>query len=73
MEITFDPQQVAFVCQPQGPQPPVTVAAQGLTKANLMGDLALLLQLPAYQLALPFFVEAQRQLALVECLTGTTW
>jgi DNA-binding CsgD family transcriptional regulator len=72
LEITFDPQQVAFVCQPQGNQPPITVAAQGLTKADLMGDLALLLQLPAYQLALPFSVEAQRQLALVECLTGTT-
>jgi len=45
--------------------------AQGLTKADLMGDLTFLLQLPAYQLALPFFVEAQRQLALGECLTGT--
>ncbi len=72
MEIIFDPQQVAFVCQSQGTQPPITVAAQGLTKADLMGDLALLLQLPAYQLALPFSGEAQRQLALVECLTGTT-
>ena len=72
LEITFDPQQVAFVCQPQGSQPPLTVAAQGLSKATLMGDLALLVQLPAYQLTFPFCVEAQRQLALLECLTGTT-
>ena len=63
--------RVAFVCQPEGSPPPIVVTARGLTKADLMGDLALLLQLPAYQLAFPFFPEEQRQLALVECLCGT--
>ncbi len=70
MEITFDANQVAFVCQPEVSRPPIVVPARGLTKADLMGDLAMLLQLPAYQLAFPFFPEDQRRLALVECLCG---
>ena len=72
MEITFDANQVAFICQPEASKPPIVVPAQGLTKADLMGDLAMLLQLPAYQLTLPFFPEDQRRLALVESLSGTT-
>src|SRR6266566_360443 len=63
--------KVPFVCQPEVSMPPIVVAARGLTKADLMGDLAMLLQLPAYQLAFPFFSEDQRRLALVECLCGT--
>jgi hypothetical protein len=42
------------------------------TKADLMGDLAWMLALPAYQLAFPFSPEEQRHLALVECLSDTT-
>ena len=72
MEITFDPVQVAFVCQPEDATEPTVVPAQGLTKADLMGDLAWMLALPAYQLAFPFSPEEQRHLALVECLSGTT-
>jgi hypothetical protein len=72
MEITFDPSKVAFVCQPEGATEPVTVAARGLTKADLMGDLAWMLALPAYQLAFPFSPEEQRRLSLIECLSGTT-
>jgi len=72
MEITFDPSWVAFVCQPEASKPPIVVPAQRLTKADLMGDLATLLQLPAYQLAFPFFPEHQPQLALVGSLRGTT-
>jgi hypothetical protein len=70
MEITFDASQVAFVCQPEVSKPPIVVAARGLTKADLMGDFAMLQQLPIYQLALPFFPQDQRRLALVECLLG---
>jgi transposase InsO family protein len=70
MEITFDASQVAFVCQPEVSKPPIVVAARGLTKADLMGDLAILQQLPIYQLALPFFPQDQRRLALLECLHG---
>jgi hypothetical protein len=40
MEITFDPISVAFVCQPEGALAPIVVPARGLTKADLMGDLA---------------------------------
>jgi hypothetical protein len=72
MEITFDPVHVTFVCQPEGATEPVMVSARGLTKADLMGDLAWMLALPAYQLAFPFSPEEQRRLALVECLSGTT-
>jgi hypothetical protein len=72
MEITLDPAQVGFVCQPEGAAKPVTVAARGLTKADLMGDLAWMLALPAYQLAFPYSPEERRLLALVECLSGTT-
>src|SRR3989440_12199793 len=39
MEITFDASQVAFVCQPEVSMPPIVVAARGLTKSDLMGDL----------------------------------
>ena len=70
MEITFDPSRVAFVCQPEETQSPIVVPAQGLAKVDLMGDLGMLLQLPVYQLALPFFPEDQRRLALVHCLSG---
>jgi hypothetical protein len=38
----------------------------------LMGDLAQMLALPAYQLALPFTPEAWRQLELVRWMTDTT-
>jgi hypothetical protein len=51
-------------------KPPIVVPAQGLTKADLMGNLATSLQLIDEQLALPFFPEDQRHLALVECLSG---
>jgi hypothetical protein len=72
MEITFDPVQVAFVCQPEGATVPVTVPARGLNKADSMGDLAWMLALPAYQLAFPFSPKEQRRLSLIECLRGTT-
>ena len=72
MEITFDPVHVTFVCQPEGTLEPMVVPARGLTKAYLMGDLAWMLALPAYQLAFPFSPEDQRRLDLVECLSGTT-
>lgn len=71
-EITFDPDQVAFICQPEGCDQQRKVLVKGLTKADLMGDLADLLQLPAYQLAFPFTVQDQRLLDLVNSLTDTT-
>ncbi len=71
VEITFDPAQVAFVCQPASSTAPITVPARGLAKPDLMGELAALLALPAYQLALPWAPDARRRLELARCLTGT--
>ena len=48
------------------------VPIQGLTKAELMGELAVLQALPVYQLALPFSLEAWRQLEFARNLAGTT-
>ena len=72
MEITFDPAHVAFACQPEGTLEPMIVPARGLTKADLMGDLAWMLEPPAYQLAFLFSLEDQRRLAHIDCLSGTT-
>ena len=52
--ILFDADPVAFLCQLEGSEELVRVPAQGLTKAELMGELAVLQALPMYQLALPF-------------------
>lgn len=59
---------MAFICQPEGSEEVVQV----LTKAELMGELAALLALLIYQLALPFSLEACRQLEYAHNLTGTT-
>jgi hypothetical protein len=40
LELRFDPTTHSFVCQPEGVSEPVVVPAQGLTKADLMGELA---------------------------------
>jgi hypothetical protein len=50
----------------------LTIAPQGLTNVDLMGELANLLALPAYQLVLPFTQEAWRALEYAHILAGTT-
>ena len=72
IEIRFDPDPIAFICQPEGSEELVRVPAQGLTKAELMGELAAMQALPAYQLALPFSLEAWRQCEYANNLIGTT-
>jgi hypothetical protein len=72
LEIAFDADQVAFNCRPEGSEECVSLPPQGLTKAEMMGDLALLLELPVYQLALPLTVEDQRRADLIGLITGTT-
>jgi hypothetical protein len=71
--ITFDPAPLAFICQPEGSEDTLEVPIQGISKAQLMGELAELQALPIYQLALPFSVAAWRQLEYAHHLTGTTW
>src|SRR6266700_775118 len=47
--IRFDADPLAFLCQFEGNEEIVRVPAQGLTKADLMGELALMHTLPSYQ------------------------
>ena len=72
LELRFDTNQGCFLGQPAGSETTLTIAPQGLTKTDLMGELGHLLALPAYQLALPFTHEAWRQLEYTGILTGTT-
>jgi hypothetical protein len=72
LAISFDQQSWEWICCPAGTVQPTRFAVKGLTKEALMGDLAQVLALPAYQLALPFTREAWRQLELARCLADTT-
>jgi transposase-like protein len=72
LEITFDPQACELKCLLEDGSREVRFAAQGLTKADLMGELDPLIALPAYQLALPFSRDAWREMTLCNCLTDTT-
>jgi hypothetical protein len=54
VEITFDAQTHEFKCLLEDGSQEIRLVAQGLTKADLMGELGPLIALPAYQLALPF-------------------
>jgi transposase InsO family protein len=68
--IRFDPEGMALICQPEGSEETLRLPAQGLTKAELMGELAALQALPIYQLALPFSLAAWRQLEYAHNLTA---
>jgi hypothetical protein len=66
------PNTIALICQPEGREETIQLPVQGLTKAELMGELAGLQALPMYQLALPFSLAAWRELEYAHNLTGTT-
>ncbi len=70
--IGFNPDTMALICQPEGGENTFQVPIQGITKAELMGELAVLQALPIYQLALPFSLAAWRQLEYTHNLTDTT-
>jgi hypothetical protein len=70
--IDFNSGSLAFHCQLEGIEETVEVPTQGLTKAELMGELAAMKTLPIYRLALPFSQEAWRQLEYVNGLIGTS-
>ena len=63
---------MALICLPEGCEETIRLPVQGITKAQLMGELAVLQSLPIYQLALPFTLAAWRQLEYAQNLTGTT-
>jgi len=73
LEITFDLDACGFCILSENGQRKTYLAAQGLSKTELMGELGPLIALPAYQLALPFSLPAWRQILLAEDLTGTTF
>ena len=72
LEITFNPQTREFKCLPEDGGQEMRLAAQGLTKIDLMGELSPLIALAAYQLALPFSRDAWREMTLCNNLTDTT-
>lgn len=72
LEITFEPQTQELVCRANGTGK-LSLLLQGLTPANLMGELTPLVTLPRYQLALPFTPAVWRELLLCNDLTGTTF
>jgi hypothetical protein len=72
LEITFNPQARELVCRSEDGEREIRLSIQGLTKSSLMGELAPLVTLPVYQLALPFTTKAWREMMLCDDLTGTT-
>jgi hypothetical protein len=72
VKITFDSQTCEFKCLPEDGGQEIRLAAQGLTKTDLMGELGPLIALPVYQLALPFSRAAWREMTLCNSLTDTT-
>ncbi len=70
--ISFDPDTMSLICELEGREQTIRLPTQGLTKAELMGEFAALQALPIYQLALPFSLEAWRQLEYAHNLAGRT-
>ena len=70
--LRFDPEAMALICLPEGCEETFRLPIQGITKAELMGELGRATVLPVYQLALPFSLAAWRQLEYAQNLTGTT-
>lgn len=71
IEIHFDPQTVELMCISADGQRSQRKAAQGLSKADLMGELPPWDNLPAYQRHLPFSFPALREDALFQEMAGT--
>ncbi len=70
--LCFDPHALEFISKTVGTDRTRAFAAKGLTKTDLMGELAPFTRLPSYQLALPFTLEVWRQNQLAQLLRGTT-
>ena len=69
LEITFDPQTCELVCLTENGRREIRLAAQGLTKSDLMGELHRLTTQSPYQLALPFARTECRQMILSDSLS----
>ena len=72
LEITFDPQERKLACRSEDGKEEIRFTVQGLSKSKLMRELTPLVTLPMYQLALPFTLDAWREIMLCDSLSGTT-
>lgn len=72
IQITFDAQTAEFICTSANGQRTQRLPSQGLSKADLMGELPPWENLPAYQRRLPLTPAAQREDILYQEMTGTT-
>ncbi len=72
LEITFHAQTQTFLCVPEKSAEPLQLAAKGLTRQTLMGELAPLSAFPIYQLALPFSPAERRMFLLCQDLASDT-
>ena len=71
VEITFDAQTVSLICTLEGgTEPPMRVPLQGLSIAELMGELSVFQRLPDFQLSLPWSADTWRSLAYAELLAA---
>jgi hypothetical protein len=71
LEISFHPTAVEFLVRIAGTEQVKRCQAQGLTKADLMGDVASM-PLPNYQFGLPFSPKDWCTMQLASLRTGTT-
>jgi transposase len=72
VEITFDATDQHLVFRAAGEEPIKRLPIQGITVPALMGELGPLVDLPAFQLALPMTWEAWRMLRLTDTLGTMT-
>jgi hypothetical protein len=72
LEITFNPHALEFICLPEETTQAIRLAAKGLTKEALIGELHPRITLPVYQLALPFSFQAWRVTLHSQALGDTT-
>lgn len=71
IEITFDAPTVSLICTLEGgTEEPLRVPLQGLSKAELMGELSEFNRLPDFQLSLPWSADTWRSLAYAELLAA---
>jgi transposase len=72
VEITFEPADVQFLVQADDGQLIKRFFPKGLSSNELLGEMNPLVNLPAFQLALPFSWQEWRQARLSGTLSGTT-
>jgi hypothetical protein len=70
LEVTFDLHHTVFLANVIGTNKTIALPPQRITVPELMGELAHMLALPSYQLALPFNQATWRQLTYAHMLTG---